>query len=95
MHDQTLLSDRQWEMIQPLLPPEKKTGRPRSLGRQIAPMRSGSGVIEKNIEVKIARRFKRQGRSWTPSRGRTRSPALLVAKQSGQLDPLVAQNRFS
>ena len=27
MHDQTLLSDRQWELIQPLLPPEKKTGR--------------------------------------------------------------------
>jgi len=37
----------------------------RSIGRQIAPVRSGSGVIEKNIEVKIARRFKRQGRSWT------------------------------
>lgn len=37
----------------------------RSVGRQIAPVRSGSGVIEKNIEVKIARRFKRQGRSWT------------------------------
>jgi hypothetical protein len=28
-------------------------------------VRSGSGVIEKNIEVQIARRFKRQGRSWT------------------------------
>jgi len=26
---------------------------------------AGIGVIEKNIEVKIARRFKRQGRSWT------------------------------
>ena len=37
----------------------------RSVGRQIAPVRSGSGVIEKNIEVQIARRFKRQGRSWT------------------------------
>jgi hypothetical protein len=35
------------------------------VGRQIAPVRSGSGVIEKNIEVQIARRFKRQGRSWT------------------------------
>ena len=37
----------------------------RSIGRKLAPVRSGSGVIEKNIEVHIARRFKRQGRSWT------------------------------
>ena len=37
----------------------------RSIGRRIAPVRSGSGAIEKNIEVRINRRFKRQGRSWT------------------------------
>jgi Uncharacterised protein family (UPF0236) len=37
----------------------------RSLGRKLAPVRSASGVIEKNIEVRIGRRFKRQGRSWT------------------------------
>ena len=37
----------------------------RSLGRHLAPVRSGSGVIEKNIEVRVGRRFKRQGRSWT------------------------------
>jgi hypothetical protein len=37
----------------------------RSIGRKLAPVRSGSGAIEKNIEVRIARRFKRQGRSWT------------------------------
>jgi hypothetical protein len=37
----------------------------RSLGRKIAPVRAGSGAIEKNIEVRINRRFKRQGRSWT------------------------------
>jgi hypothetical protein len=37
----------------------------RSIGRKIAPVRSGSGVIEKNIEVHINRRFKRQGRSWS------------------------------
>jgi hypothetical protein len=37
----------------------------RSVGRQLAPVRSGSGVIEKNIEVHINRRFKRQGRSWS------------------------------
>ena len=35
-----------------------------SLGRRLAPVRSGSGAIEKNIEVRIGRRFKRQGRSW-------------------------------
>ena len=37
----------------------------RSIGRKIAPVRCGSGVIEKNIEVQINRRFKRQGRSWS------------------------------
>jgi len=37
----------------------------RSLGRNIAPVRPGSGGVEKNIEVRINRRFKRQGRSWT------------------------------
>jgi hypothetical protein len=37
----------------------------RSFGRRLAPVRSGSGVIEKNIEVRIGRRFKRQGRSWS------------------------------
>ena len=37
----------------------------RSLGRSIAPVRAGSGAIEKNIEVHINRRFKRQGRSWS------------------------------
>lgn len=37
----------------------------RSIGRKLAPVRGGSGVIEKNIEVQINRRFKRQGRSWS------------------------------
>src|SRR5438128_3442680 len=37
----------------------------RSVGRKIAPVRTGSGAIEKNIEVRINRRFKRQGRSWS------------------------------
>jgi hypothetical protein len=37
----------------------------RSVGRKLAPVRAGSGVVEKNIEVRINRRFKRQGRSWT------------------------------
>jgi len=37
----------------------------RSLGRKIAPVRSGSGVIDTNIEVHTTRRFKRQGRSWS------------------------------
>ncbi len=46
-----------WHVIAPMLR--------RSLGRRLAPVRSGSGAIEKNIEVRINRRFKRQGRSWT------------------------------
>ena len=46
-----------WHVIAPRLR--------RSLGRRLAPVRSGSGAIEKNIEVRINRRFKRQGRSWT------------------------------
>lgn len=37
----------------------------RSIGRKLAPVRAGSGAIEKNIEIRIARRFKCQGRSWT------------------------------
>jgi len=37
-------------------------------GRAAAPVKSGSGAVEKNIEVEINRRFKRQGRSWNPLR---------------------------
>jgi uncharacterized protein UPF0236 len=37
----------------------------RSIGRNLAPVRAGSGAIEKNIEVRVNRRFKRQGRSWS------------------------------
>lgn len=36
----------------------------RLIGRRIAPVRWGSGGIEKNIKVQINRCFKRQGRSW-------------------------------
>lgn len=37
-------------------------------GRRAAPVKPGSGAVEKNIEVSINRRFKRQGRSWNPQR---------------------------
>jgi hypothetical protein len=37
-------------------------------GRQPARVKSGSGAVEKNVEVTINRRFKRQGRSWNPVR---------------------------
>lgn len=40
----------------------------RSTGRRAAAVKSGSGAVEKNIEVEINRRFKRQGRSWNPRR---------------------------
>lgn len=56
----------------------------RSIGRKIAPVRSGSGVIEKNIEVRINRRFKRQGRSW--SRNGAEHLAQLLWLQSQELD---------
>src|SRR5215831_4467290 len=46
-----------WHLIPPVLR--------RSIGRKLAPVSAGSGVVEKNIEVRIGRRFKRQGRSWT------------------------------
>lgn len=37
-------------------------------GRTAAKVKCGSGAVEKNIEVTINRRFKRQGRSWNPLR---------------------------
>lgn len=40
----------------------------RSVGRRSAPVKHGTGAVEKNIEVEINRRFKRQGRSWNPQR---------------------------
>jgi hypothetical protein len=55
-----------------------------SLGRSIAPVRAGSGAIEKNIEVCINRRFKRQGRSW--SRNGAEYLAQLLWLQTNPLD---------
>jgi hypothetical protein len=40
----------------------------RSVGTKPAVVKCGSGAVEKNIEVEINRRFKRQGRSWNPQR---------------------------
>lgn len=37
-------------------------------GRQEPVVKVGTGAVEKNIEVMINRRFKRQGRSWNPRR---------------------------
>jgi|DewCreStandDraft_5_1066085.scaffolds.fasta_scaffold00257_5 hypothetical protein len=38
-------------------------------GRRPPALKAGSGPVGKNIEVEINRRFKRQGRSWHPTRG--------------------------
>jgi hypothetical protein len=46
------------------IPPALRRGQ----GRVAAPVKCGSGAVEKNIEVEINRRFKRQGRSWNPLR---------------------------
>ena len=67
----------------------------RSFGRKLAPVRSGSGVIEKNIEVRIGRRFKRQGRSWSRRGAEHLAQLLWASNASRRLDPLVEQNRFS
>jgi len=48
----------------------------RSVGRAAATVKCGSGAVEKNIEVEINRRFKRQGRSWN----RLRAERLLQLK---------------
>ena len=56
----------------------------RSVGRKLAPVRAGSGAIEKNIEVRINRRFKRQGRSW--SKGGAEHLAQLLWLQSHATD---------
>ncbi len=40
----------------------------RSVGRHAAAVKCGSGAVEKNIEVTLNRRFKRQGRSWNRQR---------------------------
>jgi hypothetical protein len=37
-------------------------------GRTPAQLKTGSGAVEKNIEVQINRRFQRPGRSWNPRR---------------------------
>jgi len=53
----------------------------RSVGRAAAPVKCGSGAVEKNIEVQINRRFKRQGRSWNRFRAeRLLQLKLLLAK---------------
>ncbi|HRT10117.1 MAG TPA: hypothetical protein P5233_17170, partial [Candidatus Paceibacterota bacterium] len=61
------------------LPRRLRTGR----GRTPPAIKSGSGALEKNIEVEINRRFKRQGRSWQPER----------AERLLQLKRLLAQPR--
>ena len=40
----------------------------RRQGRNGPVVRTGSGAVEKNVEVQINRRFKKQGRSWNPLR---------------------------
>lgn len=49
----------------------------RGRGRRPPAVKSGSGAVEKNIEVRLNRRFKRQGRSWHPER----AERLLVLQQ--------------
>jgi hypothetical protein len=68
----------------------------RSLGRSIAPVRVGSGAIEKNIEVHINRRVKCQGRSWSRHGAEhlaqcSGSEAILTIGPTGGTRPLSAK----
>jgi hypothetical protein len=49
----------------------------------VAVIKGGSGAVEKNIEMEINRRFKRQGRGWN----RQRAEGLLQLKRL-QANPL-------
>jgi hypothetical protein len=51
----------------------------RGTGRTAPPVKCGSGAVEKNIEVAINRRFKRQGRSWHPVRAERLLPLKRLA----------------
>jgi hypothetical protein len=67
----------------------------RSMGRKIAPVRAGSGAIEKNIEVHINRRFPAAagpGPQLEPQWRRAPCPIALAPKPPQRLDPLVEQN---
>ena len=67
----------------------------RPIGRRIAPVRCGSGVIEKNIEAHINWHFKRQGRSWTRAGTEQLAQLLWLRSQPTAWKSLVAQNRSS
>jgi hypothetical protein len=67
-----------WHLIPPVLR--------RSIGRKLAPVRAGSGVVEKNIEVRINRRFKRQGRSWTRNGAEHLAQLLWLQSQPADWD---------
>jgi hypothetical protein len=67
----------------------------RSAGRTPAAVKSGSGAVEKNIEVAINRRFKRQGRSWNPQRAeRLLQLKLLAADQRQWTHWWIAKPKF-
>jgi hypothetical protein len=54
----------------------------RAKGQRPARVKSGSGAVEKNVEVSVNRRFKRQGRSWHPERaGRLLQLKLLMSHE--------------
>jgi hypothetical protein len=52
-------------------------------------------VVEKNIEVRVNRRFKRQGRSWTRNGAEHFAQVLWLRHHLRRLDPLLEQNRFN
>ena len=67
----------------------------RLIGRKIASVRCGSGVIEKNIKVQINRRSKRQRRRWSGAGAQHLAATPLAAKQHPRFEPLLDQNRLN
>jgi len=59
-----LLGNRQGNDAWQQIPASHRHGR----GRTPPTVKSGSGAVEKNIEITINRRFKRHSRSWNPLR---------------------------
>ncbi|MCX7826660.1 MAG: hypothetical protein N2689_14035 [Verrucomicrobiae bacterium] len=51
---------------------------------QPARVKSGSGAVEKNLEVKVKQRLKRQGRSWNPERAERLLQLKLLMNEEGE-----------
>ena len=65
------------------------------IGHKLAPGCAGSGVVEKNIEVRTDRRFQATGPRWTRNGAEHFAQVLWLRHHLRRLDPLLEQNRFN